>query len=304
MLGSGTGPDAFLTMTGGTLTYLGTDGVVLGSSTTAGIIDALTINGSSSVATLTGITLDKGGSSGANSTFTLGTGATLYLGSVGIVEDDGAPVTGAISLGTGTVGAIASWTTGVTTPITLTGNTVFQTANSSGTPFNITLNGTVEGSGGLTETGTGTLTLSGPNEYTGATAVNSGTLLATSNLTGSSSINVASGATLDLTGTSNSTTGSITNYGTIILGSGVSLTASSGGAFTNFGTLNLLSDPSYVLPSNFANGGNGTVLRSGSSPTTNPTDTPTMPQWALLILAMLLFFAATPFLAEKRTVRE
>jgi autotransporter-associated beta strand protein len=50
--------------------------------------------------------------------------------------------------------------------------------------------------GSLTKIGTGTLTLSGTNTYTGATAVNAGKLLVDGSIAASSGVNVAAGATL------------------------------------------------------------------------------------------------------------
>jgi hypothetical protein len=139
--------------------------------------------------------------------------------------------------------------------------------------------------------------VTGTNTYTGPTTVSGGELIITSNLTSSSSITVASGATMDLTGATDSTSGTITNNGTLILGAGVNL--SSTGAFTNYGTLNLSADAGYTLPGNFVNHGTVIPASGGSSPT-NPTDTPTMPPLALLILALLLFFAATPSSLRKK----
>jgi autotransporter-associated beta strand protein len=52
--------------------------------------------------------------------------------------------------------------------------------------------------GGMIFKGTGTTTLSGLSTYTGATLVNSGTLLVSGALDGSTSLGVASGATLQL----------------------------------------------------------------------------------------------------------
>jgi autotransporter-associated beta strand protein len=61
----------------------------------------------------------------------------------------------------------------------------------------------ISGSGSVTKAGTGTLTLSGPNSYTGNTTVSAGTLrlgngTAPSNLAGGADVIVATGATLDL----------------------------------------------------------------------------------------------------------
>ncbi|MES2657692.1 MAG: autotransporter-associated beta strand repeat-containing protein [Verrucomicrobiota bacterium] len=89
--------------------------------------------------------------------------------------------------------------------------------------------------GGLTKSGSGVLTLSGANNYTGATAVNNGTLSLTGSLT--SAINVASGATITGTG---STTGLLTMSGGSTFAantSGTALTAN-GVAFT--GATNLI----------------------------------------------------------------
>jgi len=70
--------------------------------------------------------------------------------------------------------------------------------------------------GSLVKTGTGTLTLSGANTYTGATNVNAGTLQAgaVNAFASSSAFTVAGGATLDLNGT-NQIIGSLAGAGTV-----------------------------------------------------------------------------------------
>ncbi len=75
------------------------------------------------------------------------------------------------------------------------GSGAFQVDESAA---NLTLSGAVSGSGGLKKTGSGTLTLSAANTYTGATNVSGGTLAisASGSVNGTSSITVGEGAVL------------------------------------------------------------------------------------------------------------
>jgi autotransporter-associated beta strand protein len=181
----------WLIMSGGSLTYLGTDGLLM--LLNSGSEGSANISGATSIATLTGLTLNKINVAGASSWLTLSGGATLYLGKVGLVINQPS-ATAYASLGTATVGAITNWSS--TAPITLTGTVIFQAADASGVAHNISLGGPLSGAGGLIKTGAGMLTLSGTNTYSGGITVSNGTLLANSmagSATGPGSVTVAGG---------------------------------------------------------------------------------------------------------------
>ena len=112
------------------------------------------------------------------------------------------------------------------------------------------------GTGTVTKTGTGTLTLSGTNTYTGATAINAGTLKLTNSSTmGTGTATVASGATVEIGTASNSTE---TWGGGVINGAG-SLKVTGGGE---------LSMPLEKMQINT----NGSLIVDGAKLTlTNPT---------------------------------
>ena len=101
-----------------------------------------------------------------------------------------------------------------------------------GAGADVQLTGPLTGSGSLTKTGGGILTLSGASEdYTGALDVDGGTLLVNGSLAGSSGISVASGATLGGTGA----VGGLTS----IADGGVLATGASIGTLTFGGDLTL-----------------------------------------------------------------
>ena len=122
-----------------------------------------------------------------------------------------------------TLGGLTNTTTTANTGSVLLNSrtlTVGSTNNLSGTFSGIISNGS--GAGGLIKDGTGTLTLTGDNSYTGSTAVANGTLT----IGGSGDINQTSGVTVSSSGTFryNSSVaysgGTITNNGGTIAGSG------------------------------------------------------------------------------------
>jgi autotransporter-associated beta strand protein len=126
------------------------------------------------------------------------TGGTLYVGSGGIVSGSNAPTyTETITVGTATVGALASWSSSL--PMTLSGITTFQAADANSNAFNIALNGALSGSTALTKTGNGTLTLGATNNYSGSTLINGGTMaIGAGGLISSPSIIVGSNTVFDV----------------------------------------------------------------------------------------------------------
>ncbi len=149
--GSQLGSTAVFTQSGGTVNAWG--GILIGAS--------------------------SGTFAGGTSAFT-NSGGFLYIGSGGSIGISRGAVfapTNYFSLSGGTVGALASWISSMPMTLdTLNGNITFQTADSFGDSFNISLSGALTGPGGLYKTGGGTLQLSGANNFAGATIVSNGTL--------------------------------------------------------------------------------------------------------------------------------
>jgi autotransporter-associated beta strand protein len=127
------------------------------------------------------------------------TGGTLYLGAANITYPAGGTGTNFFfNLSGGTVSAIQNWSPASVAPINLTnvnGNITFQAADSTGAPFSMGFSGALKGIGGFNKTGGGILTLSGANNYSGATVVNNGTLTV-------STLNLPVGGALTLEGAS------------------------------------------------------------------------------------------------------
>jgi len=205
----------------------------------------------------------------------LQSGATLYLGSVGLVAKLPDPNV-SISFGTATLGAIAAFSSSA--PITLAGILTIQAADSLGVAHNITYSGALSGSGGLIKTGTGQLTLNGTGSYTGATIVSAGTLVLSGTIVSGGGVTVGNAATLKLTyGTliSGTTTinaggelidcgtinGSLVNKGTVVSNCGGAVTVS--GSVTNSGTMMITNDTTMQVGGTFTNNGLLDIMTGG-----------------------------------------
>ncbi len=133
-----------------------------------------------------------------------------------------------------------------------------------------TMNGVLSGSGGLTKTGTGTLTLIKTNTYEGGTTVSAGTLQAGAEdiISTSSGLEVQSGAVFDLNNY-NQTVKGLSGAGDVYLGTAV-LTASGNnenttfsGVISGFGSLTKVGDGTLTLLGNNCYTG-GTVINAGT----------------------------------------
>ena len=151
--GSSATYSATMTQSGGTVT---TNGIQFGG--TAGTYDA---------------------ASSANLTLS---GGSLYVGAAGITRGSAAATLPAtIQLQGGTLGASQAWTSSLDIKLGNTGGgTTIRAQDAATTARNITLSGILSDDGAvngtLTKTGTGTLTLSGANTFSGGVAIKSGIL--------------------------------------------------------------------------------------------------------------------------------
>lgn len=122
-------------------------------------------------------------------------GLTISGGSVEFLGSAANTYTGGTTISGGTLQIGDGGTTG-----SITGNVTNNAALAFNRSDNLTFGGIISGTGTLTKQGAGALTLSGTNTYSGATSVESGSLLVNGSL-GNTAVSVDSGALLGGSGT-------------------------------------------------------------------------------------------------------
>ena len=138
--------------------------------TNAGQVDIFSVTGGTNVTS--GFVL--GALTNVSGTVNFTNAGSIYVGSGGIISNSIQTLNIALNTG-GTFGARADWATALT--LNLNGLPfTFDASDLSGVAHNITILGIIRGGGSLNKIGSGTLTLSGTNIYTGTTTVTNGVL--------------------------------------------------------------------------------------------------------------------------------
>ena len=131
-------------------------------------------------------------STGGNATFITNAGGIVDISGLGTFPDTGAPSTSVSGMTAGSIAGAGNYFLGSKT-LTVGSNNL--STEVSGT---IADGGSSGGTGGsLVKTGSGALTLSGVNTYTGPTTVNAGALIVNGSIASSSLTTVNSGASLN-----------------------------------------------------------------------------------------------------------
>ncbi len=266
------------TLAVGSNTALGTGALTFADGTTlqaAGnglsLANAMVLNGADTVdtqanaLTLAGVLSGTGGLTkiGAG-TLTL-TGNNSYQGGTALnagtlaVGSNTALGTGALTFADGTTLQAAGNGLSLANAMVLNGaDTVDTQANA------LTLAGVLSGTGSLVKIGAGTLVLSGASTYTGATAVNAGTLQAgaTNAFAPSSAFTLAGGAVLNLA-SFNQSIGSLAGAGSVTLGSATLTTGNDNTSTTFSGTISGTGGLTKI--------GNGAFVLSGNNTYSGPT---------------------------------
>ncbi|NHQ61256.1 hypothetical protein G9409_11825, partial [Chlorobium sp. BLA1] len=253
-------------------------GSLTGGGTTGGNVtlgdETLTIGGNNSSPAVYGGVL-----SGTGGITKIGTG-TLTLGGINTYTGQTTITLGTLSLNTTGTIALSSGVSNNGTFTIAGAKTIDSMTGAGGTTLgaNIltigdatgsssTYSGVLSGTGGITKSGAGTLTLSGTNLYTGLTTVTGGTLAyGVTNALSSGGVTVSGGGTLNLDTYSDSV-GAVTLTDGSIIGSGV-LTSTSGFTVSN-GTVSAVLGGAVTMTKTGT--GTGTVTLSGVNTYTGVT---------------------------------
>ncbi|ENR46758.1 autotransporter-associated beta strand [Brucella abortus 544] len=153
--------------------------------------------------------------SGVN-TYTGGT--TLTAGTLAAASDNNlGGASGGLTFNGGTLQVMGtSWTSTNRAVSLQAGGGTFDIEDAAN---NFAVTQGVAGAGGLTKSGSGTLTLSGANSYTGATTVSASTLVVANDNTGggTTTVDVGAGLQIGTGGVSGSLAGDIVNNGTLVV---------------------------------------------------------------------------------------
>jgi autotransporter-associated beta strand protein len=170
---------SILQVNGGTFTASDTaNGIVINAGATAGSDSEVLLSGGTTTAGIINFGVSGGGASLGD---LIVSNAVLYVGSGGIQQPNTSQIT-LIGLTSGILGATANWSEASTLTNQLGSEFTFQTADSSGAPWNITLNGPVVNApgdtGGVVAAGGGILALASPyNTYTGGSVISNAAIL-------------------------------------------------------------------------------------------------------------------------------
>ncbi len=220
---------------------INTNGGVLTYNATGASVQSGVLSGSSSLVQAGAGTLALSATNTYTGTTTINAGSVLQIGNGGT---------------TGTLGTGA---------VTDHGSLVYNRTNA------LTVANAISGTGGLTKNGSGTLTLSGANSYTGTTTINTGTLALGANnvLANTTAVTINSGATFSVNSRTD-TVGSIAGAGAITTTAGGALTTGADGTSTTYsgrmsGAGTLTKTGAGTLTLSGANTYSGTTTVSGGT---------------------------------------
>ncbi len=214
-----------------------------------------------------------------------GSGVTVDFNTLNITADtmvhlDSAQTIGNLVFGDTDPSSAAGWTLAGNV-LTLAGTAPTIEVNGLGGTKSVTIGAVIDGTAGLTKSGSGTLALTAANTYSGATTVNGGTLqIGNGGTPGSGPVTIASGATLSFHRSDDyslSTTQIISGAGTLIRDGKGSLTLSgrnlhSGATSVKGGVLTLANQAALGEgPLNISSGAKAALNFTGQSHVTQLT---------------------------------